>query len=116
MAQGKGSLERSAAQVQITVLGADVLTAVTLILDCERRSDTLVENHNLRDLDLDVSGGHLRVLAFAFDDFSGHLDDIFTAKGSCCLDEACLCVGFDDKLGDSIAVAKVDEGHSSKLP
>ncbi len=42
--QGQGSLERSAAQIQVPILGAEVLAAVAFVFDGERGRDGFIEN------------------------------------------------------------------------
>ena len=116
MADRQGLLQRAAAKVQIAVLSADILTAVAFVLDGERRSHGLVQYVDASDLDFNLAGRHLEVLALAFDHFSDGLDDIFTAEGGGGGDQLRVGVCLDYELGDAIAVAKVDECHSSEFP
>ena len=115
VAECQGPLERGTAEVEVTVFRAEVLTAVGSLLDGERRGDGLVEDVDGLHLDLHVAGGHLRVLAFAFEDFAGHLDHEFTSEFGCGGDEFRSRIGLHHELGDAIAVAEVDEGHTSEF-
>ena len=73
-------MKRSSSEVKIAVLCSEFLTAVTLFLDCEWRSVGLVEDLDLAEADLDVSGSHLRVLALSLDNLAGNLDNPLTAE------------------------------------
>ena len=114
--QCQGALERAAAKVQVTELRTDVLAAVALILDGERRGDRLVEYVDGLKLQLYVACRHLGILALALHDLSCGLDDEFTSEGSGCLHEGGLRVGFHHELGDAVTVPQVDEGHSAEFP
>ncbi len=109
-------LKRIPAKVQITVLGAEFLTAVTVILYCERRGIGLVENLYFRNAYFNVSGRHLRILALTLQYGSGHLYHPFTSERRSRLQQFLLSRGIHHKLGNAIAVTQVNERHSSKFP
>ena len=116
MADSQGLLERAAAEIQVAVLCTDILTAVAFVFDGERWGHGLVQYVYASDLDLDVAGRHLGVLALAFDHFSDGLDDIFSAEGGGGCNQLWVGVSLNDELGDAIAVAQVYECHSSEFP
>ena len=108
-------LQRIAAQVQVPVFHADILSAVALVFDGEGRGDALVEDVDGVHLDFDVARIHLRVLALALQDFAGSLDDKFPSQRSGGFHQLGGGVGLHHQLRDAIAVAQVDEGHSSQF-
>ena len=108
-------LQRIAAQVQVPVFHADILSAVALVFDGEGRGDALVEDVDGVHLDFDVARIHLRVLALALQDFAGSLDDEFPSQRSGGFHQLGGGVGLHHQLRDAIAVAQVDEGHSSQF-
>ena len=109
-------LERIPSQIQITVLGAEILAAVALVLDRERRGDGLVEDVDRLKFDLNVTCVHPGVPALTLDYLTGGLDDIFTAQRGRCLHQSCVCVRLKHELRDAIAVTQVNESHSAELP
>ena len=111
----QGALQRTAAQVQVTVFHAEVLSAVTFFLYGEGRGDALVEDIDTFKFNLDVSGGHLGVFGLALNHFTGCLDYEFTAEGRGCFHKFCGGIGLNYKLGDAVAVTEVNEGHAAKL-
>ena len=114
--QGQRLLERIPSQVKVTELGAEILAAVALVLDGERRHRGLVEDVYRLKPDLDVACTHLRVLALTLDYLTGGLDDIFTAQRGRGLHQSCVCVRLKHELRDAIAVTQVNESHSAELP
>ena len=113
--KGQGALERSPAEVQVTVFHAEVLAAVGFFLDGEGRGDALVQDIDGRYFDLDVAGGHLGVLGLAFHHFAGGLDHEFAAQGRGRFHQGGGRIGLYHQLGDAVAVAKVDEGHAAQF-
>ena len=69
-----------AAQVKISIFHADVVASVSIVFDGEGGRCTLAENVELRSDNLDVTGGHLGVLAFAFAHRAGNLDAKFATQ------------------------------------
>ena len=108
-------LQRIAPQVEITEFRTQIFTAVAFVFNGERRGDALVQDADVRDLDLDVAGRHLGVFRLAFNDFPGRLDDEFPAEGGGRRNEFRRCVGFDHELGDAVTVAQVDERHAAEF-
>ena len=54
---------RRAAKVKIAILHANVIAAISIVLDSERRRYALAENIELLCKNLNVTGRHLRILA-----------------------------------------------------
>jgi hypothetical protein len=105
-AQGEVRLHFGAAQIEVTVLQADLFVGDGVFGGGEGRSFGIVEQKEFAGDDFDVAGGHVGIFeAFgAAADFSFDGDDVFRAGG----------VGFgvgvcdflvDDDLGDAGAVA-----------
>ena len=113
--QGQGALQRTAAQVQVTVFGAEVFAAVALLLNGEGRSHALVQDMDGRYLDFDVTGGHLGVFRLTFNHFSLHLNHEFTAQGGGHIHQGSGSVGLHDQLGDAVTVTEVDKGHAAQF-
>ncbi len=113
VAEHQRALERTAAQVEIAIAGADILAAIRLVLDGEGRGHRRVEYAEVRKPDLDVAGRQFGVLALAFLDHARGLDDELTAQGGHRL--ADLRVGriVHAQLRDAVAVADVDETHTA---
>lgn len=105
MAECQGALERGTAEIKITVLGADILATVGVLLDGERRGLGLVKDIQRFNFDFDVACRHLRVLAFALENLTGDLDDIFAAKAR---------ITFENELCDAITVPEVNECHTAE--
>ena len=80
VAQGKRSLERRSAQVEITVFSPDILAAVAFLFNGERWGYGLIENIDGLNSELDVSGRHFGVLALTLEYRSRYLDDVLAAK------------------------------------
>ena len=80
MAQEQVALDRAAAQVEVAVLHAQVVAAVSVVLDGERRGVGRVEDVQLADLNFDLAGGDLQVLGLAFADGADGLDDKLAAE------------------------------------
>ncbi len=115
VAQRQGALEGRTAQVEVAVLGAQVLAAVALLFDGEGRDGRFVQDADGGELDLDLARGHLGILALALEHLARGLDHEFTAQGSGGLDERGVGVRLHHQLRDAVAVAQVDEGHASEF-
>ena len=113
VAEHQRALERTAAQVEIAIAGADILAAIRLVLDGEGRGHRRVEYAEVRKPDLDVARRQFGVLALAFLDHARGLDDELTAQGGHRL--ADLRVGriVHAQLRDAVAVADVNETHTA---
>ncbi len=113
--QLQGPLERRTAKVEIAIFRSDILTSVSIFLYRERRGNGLIQDIDLSDFYLYVAGWHFRVLALTFKDFPFDPNYKFAAKRGSSFDESGRSVCLYYKLGDSISVPKIDEGHTSKL-
>jgi hypothetical protein len=106
-------LKRISTKVKITVLCSELLTAVAIVLDSERRSVCLVEDIDFSEADLNVTGRHLRVLALALDHLTGNLKYPLATKAGSCLEKSSVSVSVNYELSDAIAVTEVNECHTS---
>ena len=106
--------QRVAAQVKVAVFRTEFLTSVADILDGERRGLGLVQDLECCHFDFYVSGRHLGVLAGTLYDLSGGLYHEFPSERSGCLHKFSFR-GVDDQLGDAVAVAQVNESHTSEF-
>ena len=106
--------QRVAAQVEVAVFRTEFLSAVADILNRERRGLCLVQDLEFSNFDFYVSGRHLGVLAGTLDDLSRGLHHEFTSEGSGCLHKFPFR-GIHNQLGDTVAVAQVDECHTSEF-
>ena len=115
MAQSEGALQGRAAQVEVAVFRPQVLASVALLLDGEGRGDGFIQDADGGEFDLDLAGGHLRILALALEHLARGLDHEFTAQAGGGLDQRRVGVRLHDQLRDAVAVAQVDEGHAAEF-
>ena len=111
----KRVLERVSSEVEVSVFGSDVITAVAFVFDGERRRYGLVQDIDRTEFDLDFAGIHLGVLALTLDYFAFCLDDEFASERVGHLNQFCRSIGAYHQLGYTISVAKVNECHSSEF-
>ena len=104
-----------AAQVQITVLHTDVVAAVGLVLDGERRRQAFAQDVQILGQNLDVARGHLRVLALTLADGAFHLHAELAAEAVGLGTELGIGRLVEYNLCDTIAVANVDKRHAAHL-
>ena len=102
-------------KVQVAILHSQVIASVSIVLDCEWRSERRTQHIKLRSNDFDVTGRHLGVLTLPLTDLTLHLDAIFTSKTIGGITECLICRFVENQLRDTIAVAQIDEGHASHL-
>ncbi len=114
MTEFKIATHTTAAQVEITVFHAEVIAAVGIVLNGERRHIRLVEHIKLCGYDLDIARGKIGILALALGHLTGDLHHIFAAEMICRILQGGIIV-VKNYLGYSIAVAEVEECHSSHL-
>ena len=115
VAQLEGPLQRGASEVQVAVLCTQVLAAVAVLLDGERRGHRPVEYFYGLEGYLDVARRDLAVLVLPFHYGAGGLYHKLPAQRGCAFLESGVCRALDHELGDSIAVAQVNECHSSQF-
>ena len=113
MAQRKGALEGRTAQVEVAVLGPQVLAAVALLLDGEGRDGRFVQNADGAEFDLNVAGGHLGILALALEHLARGLDHEFAAQPGHGLADCGFGAVIDAELRDAVTVADVHETHTA---
>ncbi len=113
MAQLKVAAHRCAADVEIAVAHAQVVAAVAVVFDGERRHFAGVEDGELVGDNLDVAGRKLRVLGGALGNRAFYLYYKFTAEAVGGLGEGGIVVVVKYNLCNAVAVAEVYEGHTS---
>ena len=116
MAQFEVGSHAVAAQVEIAVLHTEVIAAVCFVLNSERRCGRLVKDVHLFYSDFYLSGRHLGVLRTSFCHYAGHLKHIFAPEMVGRLAEFRVGLLIEHKLGQAVAVTKIDECHSPHFP
>ena len=112
-AQQERALHRRPAQVQVAVVQPLLLRRVDPVLDEEGRRLAPVEDLRLRDVDLHLSGGELRVhVRAARDHLAAHADAVLEAQLVGQLLQLLAGVFLEDDLRQAGAVAQVDEHRS----
>ena len=103
------------AEVEITVLHANIVTAIGIVFNCERRSRSLVEDVKFTYNYFNVTCRYIRILALTFAYYAGCLNYIFTAKVRSLLAEFRINILAEYKLCHAITVAQVNECHTTHL-
>ena len=115
VAQDQVALQGRSAQVEVAVLHAQVVAAVGVLLNGERRGLRLVEHLDALGDDFDVARGHLRVLGFALHDASRNAEHPFAAHAGGRLAHLGGRMLLDGDLRQTVAVAQVNEGHGAEV-
>ena len=104
----QSSLKRSAAQVQISVLRSKLLTAVCILLNCERRGNSCVKNSYIFKLDLNLTCLYLVVFALSLNNNTFSLNNPLSTH---LLHKVVhlLVVLISYKLCNTIAVSQINE-------
>ena len=103
------------AQVEVAVLHTDVVAAVGVVLDSERRCCALRKDVQFGSDDFNVAGRKVGVLAFALVHNACHLNAVFASELACTCAKLAVVRVVEDKLCDAIAVAQVNKCHSAHL-
>ena len=109
-------LQWIAAQVEIAVLHTQVITAVGLVLNGERRSGSRIEHVKGVETHLDVTGIDSGVFALTLQNCTRNLYYVFAAQFLHLSIELCRSRFVDDNLCDTVTVPEVDEAHTAHLP
>ena len=115
MAEEQVPLDRASAQIQIAVLHAQVIPSIGVVFDGEGRGVGCIENGQVLNLNLDLTGRDLHVLGLALAYQAGGLDYEFTAEFSRFAAEVCVGVHVERELCDAVAVAEVDECEAAEV-
>ena len=115
VAQFQIAAHRRTAQVEVAILHAQVVATIRIVLDGERRRERRAEHAELIDDDLDVARRYLVVLALAFVDDTLYLNAILASQLIGLFAKRRVDGLVECQLGDAVAVAQVNEGHSSHL-
>ena len=108
MSKLQSSLKWSTAQVEVSELCSKLLTAVCILLNCERRGNSCVKNCNIRKLYLNLTSLNLGVLALSLNNNTFSLDNPLSThflNKSVNLLVVLICY----KLCDAITVSQVNE-------
>ncbi len=113
-AQAQVAVHDRAAQVEIAIAQADVLSRVGGVVDRERRGHGRVEHRDARGQDLDLARGHVLVgLALdAVADRTGHEDRPLGTDGLGGREGLARQIGVENHLRHALAVA---DGHEDEL-
>ena len=104
-----------AAQVQIAVFHPQVVTAIGIVLDGERRRDALAQDIQLAGDDLNIARGNIGILAGTLGNGAHNLDDVFTSQVVGLLTQLSVHLVVKHDLGDTITVTQVHKGHATHL-
>ena len=116
MAQLKVFPHRRTAQVEVSVLHADVITAIGIVLYGERWSKALGQHVEFLHQNLYVASRKRGVLALTLAHRALCLNAEFAAELACTGAEVAVGCLVEHELRDSVPVAQVNENHASHLP
>ena len=105
-----------AAQVEITIFHANIVTAIGVVLDSKRRSLALRKHIKLFYQDFDIASIHLRILALSLAYHTLNLDAILTTQLVGSITQILIIGLIEDQLCDTITVAQVNECHTTHFP
>ena len=103
------------AQVEVAILHTDIVATVSIVLYSERRCNTLREDIQFLGDNLDIASRQISVLALTLVYYTSHLHAVFASQFACTCAKVAVVRVVEDKLCDTIAVAKVDECHTTHL-
>ncbi len=116
VAHSERFLQRSAAQVEVSVLQPLFFVRIDGVGNLEWRSLALVEDRELDGMHFDIAGGNLRVLVGApARDHAAHADHPLAAQrsrhvvGGARQIAVTREIGIKDELGDALAIPQVDK-------
>ena len=72
-------------QVEVTIFHAQVVAAVGLVFDGERRRGSLVQHVQFGNDDFDIARGHIGIFAVALGHCTGYLNNVFAPEVICFL-------------------------------
>ena len=70
----------STTKIKVTILHANIITTIGIVLNSKRRCQTLTQHIQFLNKDLDIARRHLRILGLALTDFTSDLNTKLTAK------------------------------------
>ena len=82
MTQHQILLNRFPSQVEVTVFHPQIVSAIGVIFDGERRRFTRVEDFQFSGVDFNITRAHLSILGLTNEHFTGHLDNEFSSQFS----------------------------------
>ena len=100
------------AQVEIAIFHAEVVAAVGVVFNGERRDFAAVQHFQLACDHLDVAGGHIGVLAAAFSHAALHLHHKLAAQMITGLGKVFVDLVAENDLRDAVTVADIHESHT----
>ena len=103
------------AQVEVAILHTDIVAAVGVVLDSERRCNTLREDIQFLSDNLDIASRQICVLALTLVHYAFHLHAELTSEFACTCAKVAVIRVVEDELCDTIAVAEVNECHTTHL-
>ena len=115
MTQLKVAAHSSAAYVEIAVFHADVVAAVGVVFDSERRHLAGIQHFELGSDNLDVAGGEVGVLGRTLGHLALYLHHELAAQMVGGLGESRVGAVVEHYLSYAVTVAEVNESHTSHL-
>ena len=115
VAQLKVLANARATQVEVTILHAKVVAAITLLFNRERRRQALVQYVQLRDEYLDVARRKVLVLGIALGNLALCLDDELASQTSRLLTKLFRSIFVEGKLGNAVTVSQVNKHKSPQV-
>ena len=116
MAQLEVLAHSRTAQVEITILHTDIIATIGIVLNSEWRCETLAENVQLRNQDLNITCRHLGVFRLTLAHDTNNLNTEFTSQLVSTLTEGCVLRLIENQLCNTITIAQVNKSHTSHLP
>ena len=103
----------STTQIQITVFHTNIIAAVGIILDGERRCEALTQDIQFPDQDFNIARRHLGILALTFADLTFYLNTELTSQFVGTLTQCSIVSLIEHQLSQAITITEVDEGHAT---
>ena len=105
----------TATQVQITILHADIITAVCIILNRKRRRQTLAQHIQFLCDNLNVSRRDILVLTLTLINGTLHLNAPLASQTVSLFAKGCILRLVKNQLCNTITVTQVHESHTTHL-
>ena len=103
------------AQIEITILHTDIIAAIGIILNGERRCQTLAQHIQFLYQNLNITRRHLGILALTLANLTFHLNTELTTQFVGLFTKGCIISLVEHQLSQAISVTEVHEGHTSHL-
>ena len=115
VAEQEVALNRTTAQVEVTVLHPQIVPTVGVVFDGKRRRVSRIEDGQAGDFDFDFTGWNLLVFGFAFTHGAYSLDHKLPTEFARLQAQVGVGVHVKGELRNAVAVAEVDKGHAAEV-